>query len=608
MKNQLVALTGFIAAIAASVPADTWLKDTVGKGDGVMTSVGIGPGRNDGVSRVYAGNDDHRVLEFSFNGSSWQMVVVGRSATAGINAVAVGAGRYDNVNRVYGVTSYGYTDYYYDFTYADTGWSTLTAGYPGNGGRGNAIALGNGRNTGVNYTYLGNGSLFGVNQFSGIIFEFNYGFGKLETAEVGVAGVPFRAVALGMGRNDGYNRIYGACEDGNLYECTMGGTGWQQEKIFVVQDQLMDVVVGQGRNDGVNRAYVASHDGHVYEISRNVTQWDRKDLGYGAASMNGIALGMAHNDGINRIYGVNTDKVVYEFTFGNGQWTKQTVGTVASPLRRVAVGDGESDLLQRVYVSDEGGYVTEFSFTGAPPTPPVIAVQPATQAVNPGARVDFTVKGFGAGRISYQWLKNGTPLIDTTRIYGATTTNLTLLDVSTNDIGVFSALVSNPFGTTKSSNATLIVRVPPTFTLQPVRQSVSVGESVTFVANAVGTPPLSYQWRLNGIAIPGATSQVYTVHKAGWEHAGYYTVAVSNLVTTVVSQPASLSFLSLQFYAGIEIAGPPGAMYRVDYKTNIESLNWIYLTNFVLPSSPYTFIDPDSPNQPRRFYRAETIP
>ena len=36
-----------------------------------LNGIAICPGRNDGMNRVYAGNHDFHVYEFSYNGSSW---------------------------------------------------------------------------------------------------------------------------------------------------------------------------------------------------------------------------------------------------------------------------------------------------------------------------------------------------------------------------------------------------------------------------------------------------------------------------------------------------------------------------------------------------------
>ncbi len=54
---------------------------------------------------------------------------------------------------------------------------------------------------------------------------------------------------------------------------------------------------------------------------------------------------------------------------------------------------------------------------------------------------------------------------------------------------------------------------PPAIVSHPMDQTVSEGESTTFMVEATG-PNLHYQWRKNGIAITGATSSTYTTPAA----------------------------------------------------------------------------------------------
>jgi hypothetical protein len=52
----------------------------------------------------------------------------------------------------------------------------------------------------------------------------------------------------------------------------------------------------------------------------------------------------------------------------------------------------------------------------------------------------------------------------------------------------------------------------------------------------------------------------------------------------------------------------PGKTVKVEYSNDLSSGSWTTLTQLVLPSSPYTYYDPDSPNHPKRFYRAVEVP
>ena len=83
-------------------------------------------------------------------------------------------------------------------------------------------------------------------------------------------------------------------------------------------------------------------------------------------------------------------------------------------------------------------------------------------------------------------------------------------------------------------------------------------------------------------------------------------MVVSNAYGTATSGAVSAYFFGdLKFYAGITLGGTVGTTYRADYANALTGpTNWLLLTNLVLPYSPYLVIDPTSPGQGQRFYRA----
>ena len=91
------------------------------------------------------------------------------------------------------------------------------------------------------------------------------------------------------------------------------------------------------------------------------------------------------------------------------------------------------------------GVIFRLSFSGAPQ----ITSQPASQSVYAGDNVVLSVAVVGASPFSYQWQKNGTNLVDGGNLSGATSRVLTLTNVTTNDAGTYSVLVSNPAGSTQ---------------------------------------------------------------------------------------------------------------------------------------------------------------
>ena len=78
----------------------------------------------------------------------------------------------------------------------------------------------------------------------------------------------------------------------------------------------------------------------------------------------------------------------------------------------------------------------------------------------------------------------------------------------------FAVVVSNEEGSVTSPAATLTVKAPPsapTIVTSPVDQTVNARDPAIFRVVAAGTPTPTYQWRRDGIPIPGATKATYTL-------------------------------------------------------------------------------------------------
>ena len=83
---------------------------------------------------------------------------------------------------------------------------------------------------------------------------------------------------------------------------------------------------------------------------------------------------------------------------------------------------------------------------------PTISVQPQNQSVPLGSNVTFSVAAAGTAPLSYQWQ------FQSTNLAGATSSSLVLSNVQPANAGTYQVAVSNPFGSTNSTTASLTVQ------------------------------------------------------------------------------------------------------------------------------------------------------
>jgi len=154
----------------------------------------------------------------------------------------------------------------------------------------------------------------------------------------------------------------------------------------------------------------------------------------------------------------------------------------------------------------------------------------------------------------------------------------------------------------------------PTITNSPQTQVVSAGDNVTFTVGARSPVPLSYQWLLNGAAIPGATNGSCILIHAQYTNAGTYSVIVGNSLGSTHSQPAEL-VVRPEIVAGAMLAngsfrlvlnGTPGKQYAIETASTLP--NWTSLDNVTHSSVQLEYIDTTAPAASNRVYRLRLVP
>ncbi len=193
-------------------------------------------------------------------------------------------------------------------------------------------------------------------------------------------------------------------------------------------------------------------------------------------------------------------------------------------------------------VSNDFGSVTSAvaQLTVNTPVAPSITSQPQDQLnVSPGGTAMFSVTVSGSEPLSYQWYYNNSTLLT-----GATDPTLTITNVQVSNAGTYSVVVNNVAGSATSSNAVLTVDnspVAPSFVTQPASQIVLVGGTANFSATAAGTAPIFYQWKKDGVPVPGTTSTSLTLTNVQNSDSGSYSLVASNSVGTATSSNAVLT-------------------------------------------------------------------
>src|SRR5690606_10248828 len=81
---------------------------------------------------------------------------------------------------------------------------------------------------------------------------------------------------------------------------------------------------------------------------------------------------------------------------------------------------------------------------------------------------------------------------------------------------------------------------PARVTFNPTDITLYEQESATLNVNASGTAPITYQWRKDGVAIPGANAEHLMITQASNTDAGTYDCIVSNEAGSVTSASAEL--------------------------------------------------------------------
>ena len=177
------------------------------------------------------------------------------------------------------------------------------------------------------------------------------------------------------------------------------------------------------------------------------------------------------------------------FTVANGQGLKGLTYQWSKDGANYANPDGNTNVLTfpNAATSDSGNYSvvvttpyglsttssTAFFWVTNPPVPPTVSQQPSNTTVYQGQTATLKITASGVAPLTYQWYYNGSPATGP-NVSGADTDTIVITDVRTNNgtTGTYRCDVSNPFGTTPSSNAVLSAISAPAVTIDFLHSQV----------------------------------------------------------------------------------------------------------------------------------------
>ncbi|HEX5221569.1 MAG TPA: LamG-like jellyroll fold domain-containing protein [Verrucomicrobiae bacterium] len=178
------------------------------------------------------------------------------------------------------------------------------------------------------------------------------------------------------------------------------------------------------------------------------------------------------------------------------------------------------------------------SYTAGGNNPPLIESNPQTPPgiLFPGSSFILNSTASGSPTLAYQWRKGGN------NIPGATFASYTNTSAVVGDTGDYDVVVTNSFGSVTSAVAVVTIQnvTAPVITQAPLSQSLYQGYPAAFTVVATGGQ-LTYQWKSNNVAIPGATSATFTIPSVTSSSAATYTVEVNNPVGPLASASATLT-------------------------------------------------------------------
>lgn len=482
--------------------------------------------------------------------------------------------------------------------------------------------------------------------------------GGLPGGLVSGGGTLFGATAQG-GAN-GFGILYSIGTNGGnynvLYHFAGEPDGAFPNEPLVSGATLFSTTFSGGITNNYGSIFKIGTNGTGYTVLRQFTnspdpQQSVAGLALGGATLYGVSLsGGSNNSGT--VFKLDTNganfAILHHFTNGlDGVQPRGRLLLIGATLYGTTANGGSNSLGTVFKLNTNGsGYSVIYHFPGAPG-----AAIPQSGLVSDGTTLYGTTTGGGtdgAGTVfalgtngdftllhsltnseglspQSPLLLNGSTLYGTALVQGTGSGGI-LFQVQTNGAGFtvlknFSSAVTgaNPKGALVLSGKNISgicsagsaggagslyrLQLTPAITLQPQSVAVTNGDPVSFIGDGDGIGALSYQWNFNGAPIGGATATNLNYASVTTNHAGSYTLVVSNLYGSATSSPALLTisidlFITQQPSNAVVTNGSQVSFTSDASGAGPLGYQWLFNTNTLIPGATTTNLVITNANQP----------
>lgn len=185
-----------------------------------------------------------------------------------------------------------------------------------------------------------------------------------------------------------------------------------------------------------------------------------------------------------------------------------------------------------VAISTDDSRITSSTAVISLAPPPAFALQPASVTISNGQ--DLTLGAFVTSTLPYtlQWRRNGIPVV------GATNQSLAIASATVSLSGSYDLVASSAAGSVVSDPAAVTV-LPLTYA--PMQGIAAIaGSSNLLSVSATSSSAVGYQWKRDGLIVPGATNAFLRFPSINVSDAGLYAVTITNALGSLTTEEVAV--------------------------------------------------------------------